>query len=162
MRKLLAVGGPAITHEFGIHCDPAWLEQPDISSEDHYQWRRDAEGLSDGELPRLKQPPADDELLAHFHLLLRKEGGQIEGSRYKISNRVVRVVKGSGRFLSTMKHKFEGPPAANNDDIIVCVGSRDHGLKDNVLRSGLAGDIVRTEPMSQFVTEESARELLGI
>ena len=161
IRKLLSSGRPAIAHEFGIECDNDWFEQPELSSEEYHQWRRDAEGLGFKKFPRRKEP-VEGEVLGFVHLLLRKNGAVISGTQYLIAGRVVRVVNGSLNKLATIRREFLEPAAANVDEIIVCVGSYDDGLPDHLIRSGVPGSFVRPAPMPNFVTEDEARKVLGI
>lgn len=161
IRKLLSSGINAIAHEFAVQCEAEWLEQPELTNEDLYQWRRDAEGIGFVELPRRKSP-VDGEMLGFVHLMLRRAGAVVSGSRYELNGRAIRVVNGSQWKISTLKEKFQNAPAANDDDMVICVGSYESGLPGNMVRTGEPGSVVRPESKSRFVTVEDARVELGL
>lgn len=161
IRKLLASGANAFVHEYGVNCEDALLDCPDLATDELVQWRRDAEGIGFVKWPRLKSP-IQGEMLGFVHLMLRSAGAVIAGNRYEFQGRSVRVVHGAQWKISTMKERFETPPAANSDDMIICVGSYDNGLPDNAVREGEPGSIVRPTAKSNFLTVDDARAELGI
>jgi len=161
LRQVLEQGRASIEAEIGKQYDQVWLDMSPMDQHELYRWRRDAEGVSSDRPPRRKSPEAN-ELLGHFHLLLRSKGAVVSGDGYILDNKIVRVVNGSGRFLSTVQGDMVEPPVASEIDLVVCVGSYDLGLPGNIVREGEPGSVLRPASAGQFVTHQDARELLEI
>ena len=161
LRKLIAQGTGAIYNEFGINAEAEWMAMPEMTSEDYFRWRRDAEGLGRGSAPKRKSPE-ENEVLGFFHLLLRKEGATVSSSGYVLNGKAIRVVNGSGKFINSLREVLIEPPSSVDTDLIVCVGADETYLPANIARTGSSGDILRAEPVADFVTHQTARNILEI
>jgi len=161
LRKLLHAGKVALENEQQGPCDPDWLEPPNLSSEEFYQIRRDAEGIPTN-VPATRKDPGIAETLGLFHLLLRRAGAKLTVRGYTLNQQTIRVINGAGRLLNSIRVNFKDPPALQSADLVVCVGATDFNLPDNVARSGRPRDIIRNESDANWVDINTARALLNL
>jgi hypothetical protein len=161
LRQVFEAGRDALERQSGARCDPTWFEVEHLDSEALYGWRRDAEGVPSGK-PATKKQPENSELLGFFHLLLRRAGATAYETGYEVNGRTIRVINGRGASLSTLRSEFVEPPAVVTADMMVAVTATDLGSRDNVVRSGRAGDFIRPEPVAEWYDMEGARKVLGI
>jgi hypothetical protein len=137
------------------------IEAPDLPSETLYGLRRDAEGVP-STLPARQKDPPTTELLGFFHLLLRAAGAVPVAEGYTYGGRTIRVVNGSGAFLSTVRDRFKEPPALRSADLVACVGAKDQGLPGHLVRRSIPGHIIRTASRAVWLDIDAARRELGI
>jgi len=163
IRKILAAGRDAVAMATGVPCDPQWLEvrEADLTDEEFYAWRRDAEGVPVGQ-PATARTPRSCEILGCFHLLVRKAGGTPTGTGYVLNNKSVRIINGAGTILATLKSRFVESPAIEAADIVVAVGATDIGLPSDIVRTGFAGDIVRPAAAGRWLDFQQAKAELEL
>lgn len=161
LRQVLDAGRATFEQATGADCDPAWLDVGNFDSEALYSLRRDAEGVSAAEPPKLLRP-ANPEALGFFHLLLRQAGAVQRANGYDLNGRSIRVLNGAQSILETLRGKFVEPPAAMQSDIVVAVGATNLGVPDNVVRSGRTGDVIRPDPAGEWYDLPGAIAALGI
>lgn len=161
IRKLLGFGKELIEADIGVEAPADLFDQPEMSGEELYQWRRDAEGITANEAARKKEPD-ENEILGFFHLLLRHNGAEIKENGYLLEDKMIKVVNGSGHHLSTMRDKFIEPPSCADIDFILCVGSVESGLPNNFIPRGEKGHIIESDSLSTFLNHSNAREVLNI
>lgn len=161
LRQILAAGRAVFENATGVACDPAWLQECGFDSEGLYNWRRDAEGVP-ATHPATSKRPSNSEALGYFHLLLRRAGAVSEPQGYRLAGQQIRVVNGAGSFLSSVEARFVEPPAAPSADIFVAAGATDLGLPAHVVRTGVAGSVVRPAARGRWLTLEKAQVELGI
>jgi hypothetical protein len=160
LRKVLHAGRAAVERETGAACESAWLDPPDLGSEDLYGLRRDAEGVPATAAATLRNP-GPSEVLGYAHLLLRRAGAVQTSVGYDLAGRRVRVVNGSGTLLQTTQDRFRETPF-EVADVVVCAGAVDVGLPVNLVREGRPGDIIRPGASAAWLDLPAARQELGV
>ena len=161
IRQMLAAGREAFEQEVGIRCDSAWLDVADFDSETLYGWRRDAEGVPNGQ-PATKQRPENAKVLGFFHLLLRQAGAQQNEDTYEMNGRTIRVINGAAEFLGTLRSRFIEAPAIPTADIVVAVGATTPDLPGNIVHRGRPGDFIRPEAGGRWFDMYGGRKELNL
>lgn len=162
-RKFLSFGRAQHEKLFpGRTLDPVLVEPPPIStSEEMYEWRKDAQGAHPRSPANLKEPDESVTAAALTHIQLRIAGAAAEAGWYRIGGKVARVINGAGKILGTMKDEFSEPPAVREPDLIICAGAIDYGVPANPVREGKAADIVRPASTAEWLSQNDARTKLG-
>ncbi len=161
LRAVLYAGRTSFEEVTGAPCEPALLDISDFDSETLYALRRDAEGVPAGR-PALNARPQNCQMLGMFHLLLRRGGASATEFGYKLGDKEIRVLNGSGLMLSQMKTQFIDPPAVATGRVVVAVGALSIDLPGNAIREGRAGDIMRPAASEIWYNFEGAREALEV
>ena len=161
LQQILDAGRNEFEQTTGNQCDPDWLTIDRAGSETLYGLRRDAEGVPACK-PATRIRPRESEVLGYFHLLLRQAGAIQVPSGYKLNERIVRVINGAGKFLTSLRTSFDEPPAATVADVVVAVGATDLSVPANVVREGRVGDTVRPCAPGTWLDENNAVVELGL
>lgn len=163
LAKMLASGKGFLEAQIGEECVAGWLMPPNLSSDELYALRRDAEGVPSGS-PVKKKHPENTEQLGFFHLLLRRAGAVEAVFGYIFNNLKIRVINGAGDFLATKKRQFSGPPAIDSEiDMIACIGAQDFpGLPDEIIEKGRHNDFIRPATGVDWVDLDGAIEILRL
>jgi hypothetical protein len=137
---------------------------PDMSCDDLYASRCDAESRPSNSAALSKEPPKESAQAAFFHHLLLQAAASRNGSWYDYVGKQIRVIQGAGEALNTVKERHREPPAANQPDIIVCAGALDIPIPGRIIGSGAGSSIVRPAAggTARWLTLENARGELGI
>jgi hypothetical protein len=160
-RKVLAAGCTVFEATTGVACDPAWLAVSGLSSDELYDWRRDAEGVPAGK-PAMAKSPQNVDLLGYFHLLLRRAGAVQQPRGYSLGGQSIRVINGAGSDLSIVAKRFIEAPAAPTADVFVAAGSMDLGLPSHLVRPGTSGSMMRPKAAGKWLTIDQAKLELHI
>jgi len=138
--------------------------EPDMSCDDLYDCRRDAEGVPYNRAARKKAPPPEAAQASFFHHLLIEATAAREGPWYKIGGNRVRVVNGAGQGLTSVREQYREPSALITADIVVCAGAVDWSVPGSIIGSGTGASIVHPSGGggARWMTLEQARGELGI
>lgn len=138
--------------------------EPDMTCEDSYMCRCDAEGRPYNFAAQKKTPSADGAQAAFFHHLLIQAGADRDGAWYILAGRRIRIVNGGGQGLNSVRERYKEPPASKQPDIVVCAGAIDLPTPGLVISSGAGLSVVRPAPGAgpRWLTVEQARAELGI
>ncbi len=161
LRKVIHAGVETFEAETGVACAPQWLEVADHSSQALYDLRRDAEGVPHT-LPARQKSPRASEPLGFFHLLMRHAGAVQTPEGYSYKGLTIRVVNGANTILSRMAARYAEPPSVSGAAITAAIGSINLGLPDDIIRTGIPGDIVRPATVSRWLDFAAAREALRL
>jgi hypothetical protein len=137
---------------------------PDMSCEDLYRCRCDAEGVPYNHAACKKEPSADNAQAAFLHHLLSQAGAIYEGPWRKYAGRTIRIIHGAGQDLNSIRERYKEPPALREPDIVAVAGAMDLGVPGKLIRSGTGRSVVRPRAggRAQWVTLEGARLELGL
>ena len=134
-----------------------------LSSDDLYLLRKDLCGCSGARPSRARKPDQNMNLVGAFFLAVMAAGGTIGGSCFSLQDRCVRVINCSHQLLSHVKVDFADELSASRDcDTVVCVGAVDDGVPSDLVRGGELRTIVRQGWEGEWMTDDSARERLGL
>ena len=157
--QVLAYGG-------GDAADQEDLDLPELDSNALYNLRRDLTGVSRADAVRVPRPDESFEGVGAFLLKLLTLGGVFDEAEISVAGRRVRVVKGAGRTISSVRAGFgqEITPVGPSADLVVCVGATDDGDVPVDIVRGVVGDstVVRVSPAGTWVNETMAETILGM
>ena len=159
-KQFFALGQPLLQAE-GKHYSAL---VPNLTPDDFYNFRRDAEGTPYHRAAQTKAPPSATAAAAFFHLLLIGANAAQKGAWYEYGGRIVRVVHGAGEAVSTVRERYREPPALYPPDIVVCAGSLDIPVPGHLISKGAGTSVVRPKPggLASWLTLEQARGELHI
>lgn len=159
-KRFLALAKPLLEAEGKTYSSV----EPDMSGEDLYNLRRDAEGVPYDKAARLKEPPGHGAAAALFHMLLIGAGATRSGAWYEYKGKRIRVVQGAGKAISAVRERYKEPPAMSQPDVIVCAGGLDLAIPGHLISSGAGASVVRPSPggSTPWITLEQARGELTI
>jgi hypothetical protein len=137
---------------------------PNMTGEDLYNSRRDAEGVPYNRAAHMKQPPVHAEEAAFCHHLLLQASATRNGSWYDHGGRRIRVVQGAGQSLNVIRQRYKEPPALPQPDLVVCAGSVNPTTPGRIIATGAGASIIRPAPggTAPWITLEEARGELSI
>jgi hypothetical protein len=160
LRRFFALAAPLLAAE-GKPC-PAF--ETDLSCDELYNYRRDAEGVPYNRAAQTKEPVAASAQTAFVHQLLLQAGATLEGPWYLKDGTLVRVVHGAGRGINSVRERYNEPPAALQPGIVVCAGALDLSVPGNLMNSGESQSVVRPSSggIARWLTLEQARGELAI
>jgi len=160
VRKFYALGRPLLEADGKTYS----AIEPDMSCEDLYNSRRDAEGVPYNRAAAMKQPPPHAAAAAFFHLLLVQRSATRNGPWYEHGGKLIRVVQGAGQALNTVREHYSEPPALHQPDVVVCAGAIDLATPGNLIGSGVGASIVRPAAggSARWITLEQARGEVGV
>jgi hypothetical protein len=160
MRKFFALGKALLEAE-GQTYSPI---DPDMTCDDLYDCRRDAEGVPYSRAAKSKEPAPQAAQASFFHHLLVKAAAIRTGSWYEHGGKRIRVVQGAGEALSSVREKYVEPPGLPQPDIVVCAGSLTPAIKGKLISSGTSASFVRPSGggVARWMTLEEARGELGL
>ena len=140
------------------------MDLPDIlASNDLYSLRKDLCGCSSTRPAGLRRPDDAMYMVGAYVLAVLAAGGTVEGVYFSLHGRAVRVINCANRLLSSVQADFANDlGTARNCDAVVCVGALDVGVPGDLVRGQESRTIVRQGWDGEWMTGESARELLGI
>ncbi|MCP4319541.1 MAG: hypothetical protein GY789_27045 [Hyphomicrobiales bacterium] len=144
----------------GVEPTEAQLEPPDVSNQDFWQMRRDLLGCLPND-PAHRPKPFHDPQIGLTILQLRAAGAESEGSHWRLDDRSVRVIRGSGQFLHKLRASYDANVApAVYPDIVIAVGAENASLPSSIAREP-DGSIARGGS-TKWVTRIEAGEELGL
>ena len=163
VRRLLAKGRSLYEDAKG-NCAQDHVTCPNLSAEDLYDIRRDAEGKSYMMAARARQPSDEAGQMAYARMLLRDAGGVVEGAWFRLNEKTVRVVNGRGRTISKVQLDYDEPPSVTPADIVICANAFKGWLPGNLVRGNGDQRVTRQSSggTSEWMTLEEAHEELGI
>lgn len=127
-----------------------------------YAARCDTEGVPRSQAATKKSPDAT-EIFAMAHFLLNERGAIANGADYEYSGQSVRIINGAGSTLNSLKHRYSQDPASiAAPDVIICAGSLDNAVPEDIVRQGRSEDIVRPTASGHWLTLDGAREHFAI
>jgi hypothetical protein len=157
INKILTDAGPQYERLLGP-CDPTLLSLPTtLSMTDLYGLRQSFCGEPVTQPPRAKRPQAGHTVVGVIHIALLARGASLEGGRYRLDDRTIRLVFGAGEFISSLKDRFsKEPPSPRQSDKTICVGATDDGgVPADIVRSAQTPNIVRSGTCGEWVTGEA-------
>jgi len=136
----------------------------DMSCEEFYNFRQDAEGTPYHRAAKQKSPSASAAAAAFFNLLLIGANAVRNGTWHEYGGRLIRVIQGAGQAVSTVREQYKEPPAVRQPDIVVCAGALDIPVPGRVIATGVGTSVVRPKAGGNplWLTLEQARGELGI
>ncbi len=142
----------------------ASLNPDDWRGDELYDLRRDAEGVPYNRAATRKEPGPEAAQAALAHALLTAAHATRERAWYRVGGRTIRVVQGGGQALTSVRERYNEPPAVAPADIVICAGSTDMVLPATLIPEGQGGSIVRPARGngSKWLTLEQARGELQI
>lgn len=160
LRRFYALGEPLVTAE-GMRYS---VMDPEMSCEDLYKCRCDAEGQPYNRAAQMKEPPPQAAHASFLHHLLTQAGATHDGPWYSFGGRRIRVVQGAGQDLNSVRERYKEPPALEQPDIVACAGAFDLRVPGRLISSGTGSSVVRPGPGggASWMTLEQARGELGI
>lgn len=137
---------------------------PGMTSDEFYEFRRDAEGVPYHRAAKQKSPPLGAAAAAFFHLLLIGANATRNGAWYEYGGKLIRVIHGAGEAVNTIRERYKEPPAARQPDIVVCAGSLGMRVPGHLIASGRGASVVRPKAggTTSWLTIEQARGELHI
>ncbi|SFJ53534.1 SIR2 family protein [Bradyrhizobium sp. cf659] len=129
-----------------------------------YDLRRDAEGIPYNRAAKQKIPGPESAQAALAHVLLTQANATREGAWYRLNDKTIRVVQGGGQSLSTVRERYDEPPALASPDIVICAGAIDLTIPATVIPAGAGASVVRPARggTAKWLTLEQARAELEI
>jgi hypothetical protein len=144
LRELLRIGADAFAaFRPGVIVNQAWHTLPDLSNEQLYSWRRDAEGKTARQPATRVKPDVASPAVALAHILVRGDGWVEKGSGYEKAGKTVRIVNAGGGFVDSTRRAFSEPPAVMEADIVICAGASDLGVPADVVRDADPANVIR-------------------
>ena len=137
---------------------------PDMTCEEFYRFRQDAEGTPYHRAAKQKIPPATAAAAALFNLLLIGANAARNGSWHEFGGRLIRVIHGAGEAINTVRERYREPPAMAQPDMVVCAGAFGLHVPGRVIASGVGNSVVRPKAGGNtlWLTLEEARGALHI
>jgi hypothetical protein len=133
------------------------LTPGELKSEDLYDRRRDAAGISTDNAVRDRVPQPHMNAVARVHLELMRKGATIEGSLYRFKDRTLRVVNGAGDLKSRVRARYAQDTRAYCD-VVVCAGAEIDPTPSDLVRNPEARDIIRPRLGGQWFTHVEGQE----
>jgi hypothetical protein len=163
VRKLM-LKGRALYEDAGDACPAEHLECPDLTVDDLYDLRRDAEGTSYANAARQKEPSDEAGRVAYARMALRDAGAEFDGAWLALNDQTFRIVNGRGRPLSKVKLGYNEPPSIRTADFVVCTDSLNGGTPSNIVLGNGGGKSIIGPPIggpAQWITWEEAQRALA-
>jgi len=159
-KKFYALGQPMLTAEGKLYSALV----PEMTCDEFYDFRRDAEGMPYHRAAQLKGPSLGSAAAAFFQLLLIGVNATRSGSWHEYGGKLVRVIHGAGEAVSTVRERYKEPPAVRQPDIVVCAGALDIPIPGRVIASGVGTSVVRPTAggTTSWLTLDQARGELHI
>lgn len=160
LKKFYQLGRPMLEQE-GKNYTPI---DPDMSCDDLYAARCDAEGRPSNSAALTKEPRHEAAYAAFFHHLLVQASANREGSWYEYGGMRIRVIQAAGEALNIVRERHTEPPASVQPDVVVCAGAVDIAIHGRIVGCGAGRSIVRPAGggTARWLTLEQARGELGL
>ena len=136
-----------------------------LAQETLYDLRRDLTGRSRAQPVRECEPDPSYEGIAHFLKALLARGGAFDGAEILLGDQRIRVVKGAGRMISSIRADFHAEGAVHpTPDLVVCVDATDDGgVPADIARGDFAEPtVVRAGTAGRWITQVEAENILGL
>lgn len=161
-RKFYELGEPLVAAIGATF--PSSAVPDDMSGEELYNLRRDAEAVPYNRMATRRSPSETAAQAALAHLVLLNAGANKKGSWLEYGGKSVRVINGAGRALADVRSRYKEPVALPQADMVVCAGAVDLGVPAAVIPSGRGKSVIRPESggVSIWLTLETARAELGL
>lgn len=153
--KILRAGKEPFENIVGEACSSDWLVVEELTAEELYSLRRDAEGVGPS-TPATLRDPMSSEVLGISHLLLRRKGAVVSGNAYDLDGARIRVLNANGAVLSNFKIKFAEITALQDETIYVAAGAVNLPVPGNLVREGTVGSIIRPAASGEWIDFDEA------
>lgn len=139
---------------------PSEATPDDLTCEDLYNFRQDAEGVPYYRAAIQKEPAQDAAQCAVAHMLILNSGAAKIGPFFQQGDRTIRVVNGAGQGISDVQGRYREPITIKQTDFVVCAGSLDLGVPSKVIPDGSGSSVVRPQPggSATWLTLNQARK----
>ncbi|MGD0792471.1 MAG: hypothetical protein ABR920_11940 [Terriglobales bacterium] len=129
-----------------------------LTTEDLFALRRDSCGKPTRQVVTEKRPTAAMSTTGVAHLCFLNKGALVDGARYTIANKRLRIVNGAGMLLSDVRAAFaQEPPTPQGDDYVVCAGAEDDGgVPPNVIGRHMTPTVARPGSSAKWMTAVQA------
>ena len=157
-RRFYALGAPFIV-AIGKPVPPA-ATPDDLTCEDLYNLRRDAEGIPFNRAARQKEPAQNSAQCAYTHMLILNSGADKVGAWFQRDGRSIRIINGAGEGISDVRGRYREPVSTQQADIVICAGSYDLGVPDRIISAASGASVVRPQPggSATWLTLDQARQ----
>jgi hypothetical protein len=143
----------------GIGTAPRMRLPDSLNTDQLYDLRRDATGVTPNAVVRDKGPLRTMQTTGAIHLMVQERGATFDGVRYKrTDNSIVRVVNGAGQVMSLVQEDYSNDqPQSAAKEFVICDARSDGNAPANVIRGGRPSTILRAGNSSEWLTLEEAR-----
>jgi hypothetical protein len=139
-----------------------YIIPPDVlTSDEAYRLKLDACGVPYGTIARQKRPQPHMQSWGIVQLGLLSNGAKLEGNRFMLNDRRIRVINGAGELFGNVKGRYAKEPAQFPEvDLMICVGALDENMPQNIVRGDAsARTIVRASAGATWATDGSVSDL---
>ena len=134
-----------------------------LNSDELYLLRKDFSGSSSKRPSRHREPDDTMSMVGAFFLAIIAAGGSLDGAQLRLQDRGIRVINCPNQLLSQVKTDFHDDLRVSRDcDAVICVGATDDAAPADLVRADARRTIVRQAWDGEWMTDESARERLGL
>lgn len=128
------------------------------SNEGLYQLRKDISGTSRRDAPRQKRPQPFMQEAGALHLLVRHKGGRLNGTRYPLGARTVRILNGGHRPMNRVRAEFGNDSANVEGETVICSDTFDDGgVPSDLIGRSESPSVVRSVSRTNWLTWQQAR-----
>jgi hypothetical protein len=162
LKKVAAVAKPAYK-ALKKQDAPDFPPADGVSTDDLYDLRRDWSGVGRSQVTRRREPDGSDELLGQIFFELVAAGAVLDGSTLRLNGHKVRLVKGAGRMLYSLKSDLGEMSPFDAPDVTVCAGAHDDGgAAAHIVRPSRRPSVIRPGISGAWCNDTTARDILGL
>lgn len=162
LTRVVAGGAPLFAALFPALPDTDVALPAELISADLYSLRQDACGSSATTPARTRRPDDSMYLVGAFVIAILAAGGRFDGPLLRLGDNALRVINCPNRLLSTVKAEFSRELGSlGGCNVAICVGAVDDHAPGDLIRGEQPRTVLREGWTGEWLTSESARELLA-